>query len=401
MSKVKGNTIDPLDLVSGAEFDAVVRKSAPDAPLEEALVKFKKAYPSTGGMGQGFAASGADALRFTLVSYSPQAKRIALSPGRVDGYRRFCNKIYNATRFALGYVGSETLDGSVPPATLLPNRWILARLATAVEGSTRGIDEFRLDEASGTLYHFFWDELCDWYLELTKPVFTSGTPAEQAETRQVLAHVLETSLRALHPYMPFLTEELWQKLPRPAERPVSIALSPYPKASDGRADESAERDMAALMGAIGAARSVRSEHDVHPSAKVPLELRASDAGTRKLFTDEARFIQFLVGTDGPALVSAPGGERKRGTVVSVVSDIEVLVGLLGLVEPKKEEERVERTLKKVEKDIDVMTKRLQNKKFVDNAPPEVVTEARAQLDQLERQRARLVEARTLIAELAG
>jgi valyl-tRNA synthetase len=401
MSKVKGNTIDPLDLVNGAEFDAVVRKSAPDAPLEEALVKFKKAYPSTAQMGKGFAASGADALRFTLVSYSPQAKRIALSPGRVDGYRRFCNKIYNATRFALGYVGNETLDGSVPPATLLANRWILSRLAVAVTESTRGIDEYRLDEASGTLYHFFWDELCDWYLELTKPIFSSGTPAEQAETRLVLAHVLETSLRALHPYMPFLTEELWQKLPRPAKRPASIALSPYPTETDGRSDANAERDMGALMGAIGAARTVRSEHGLDKKDKVPLELRTENAAVRELLTAEARFIEFLVVTEGAPQVAAPGGARKRGTVVSAAGDIEVLVGLLGLVDPKKEEERIERTLKKVEKDIDVMNKRLSNKNFVDNAPPEVVTEARAQLDQLDRQRARLIEARSLVAELTA
>ncbi|HEX6766783.1 MAG TPA: valine--tRNA ligase, partial [Polyangiaceae bacterium] len=399
MSKVKGNTLDPLDLIHGADFDVIVKKLLPDAPAEEALAKFKKAYPSVAQMGTGFAAYGTDALRMTLVSYSPQAKRIALSPARIDGYRKFCNKIYNATRFALGYVEGAELDGKPPAATLLPNRWILSRLARAVSESTRAIEEFRLDEGSAALYHFFWDELCDWFLEATKPIFSSTNESEKGETRRVLAHVLETALRALHPYVPFVTEELWQRLPRPASRPISIALAPYPTADDGRVDESAERDMGTLMAAIGAARTVRSEHDVRPSDKVPLELRAADARVRSLIEAQSGLVAFLVGTDGPPRVAALGGERPRGTVVSVAGDVEVLVGLAGLVDAKKDEERIERGLKKLDKDIAVLEKRLSSENFVKNAPPEVVAEARAQLEQLKRQRERLLEAKDLVREL--
>jgi valyl-tRNA synthetase len=399
MSKVKGNTLDPLDLVHGAEFESVVKKSLPDAPLEEALVKFKKAYPSAAQMGRGFAAYGTDALRLTLVSYSPQAKRIALSPARIEGYRRFCNKLYNATRFALTHIEGERPSGAVPAATLLANRWILSRFARAVADSTTGIEEFRLDDGSGALYHFVWDELCDWFLELSKPVFAGGTDAEKTETRAVLAHVLEGSLRALHPYAPFVTEELWQRLPRPASRPVSVALAPYPTSADGRDDGAAERDMALLMSAVGAARAARSEHDVHPAAKVPLELRTADARSRELLQAQARSIEFLVGTAGPLVVDAPGGARPAGTVLDVAGDIEVLVGLRGLVDKAKEKERVERGLKGVEKDILVMTKRLENKNFIANAPPEVVAEAKEQLARLERQRERLIEARGLVDEL--
>ena len=399
MSKVKGNTLDPLDLVHGAEFESVVKKSLPDAPLEEALQKFKKAYPSAGQMGKGFAAYGTDALRLTLVSYSPQAKRIALSPARIDGYRRFCNKLYNATRFALTYVGDERPAGGVPPATLLANRWILSRFARAAVGSTKGIEDFRLDDGSGALYHFVWDELCDWFLEMTKPIFTSGTDAEKAETRAVLVHVLEGSLRGLHPYAPFVTEELWQRLPRPASRPVSIALAPYPTESDGRIDEAAERDMSTLMAAITAARTARSEHDIAKQARVPLELRAADAATRDLLKAQAPAIEFLVGSAGPVVVAAPGGARPAGSVLDLAGDVEVLVGLKGLVDPAKEKERVERELKRVEKDITVMSKRLENKNFIANAPPEVVAEAKKTLAQLERQRERHIEARALVAEL--
>jgi valyl-tRNA synthetase len=399
MSKVRGNTLDPLDLIHGAEFEKIVKKSLPDAPLEEALTKFKKAYPSAASMGQGFAACGTDALRYTLVSYSPQAKRIALSPARIDGYRRFCNKIYNATRFALTYVENEQPDGSVPKATLLANRWILSRLGAAVTASTRGIEEFRLDDGSGALYHFFWDELCDWFLEMTKPVFASGTDAEKAETRAVLAHALETSMRALHPYAPFITEELWQKLPRPKTRPISIALAPYPSAADAREDAEAEGAMGIVMTAIGAARTARSEHDVNPGAKIALELRSAEAAVRALLSEQLPTIEFLAGSQGKPVVAAQGGARPRGSLLSVAGDVEVLVGLKGLVDPKKGKDRVDRSIKKLEKDILVMRKRLENEKYLANAPPEVVAEARAQLAQLERQRTRLIEGLALLDEL--
>ncbi|MEB2313680.1 MAG: valine--tRNA ligase [Sorangiineae bacterium] len=400
MSKVKGNTIDPLDLVQGASFDAVVEKALPGAPRAEALAKFKKAYPSVAQMGEGFPAFGADALRMTLCSYPPQSKRIALSPKRIEGYRNFCNKVYNAVRFALDYVTSVELDGAPPRPTLLVNRWILARLAHATEASSRGIDGFRMDDGSGALYRFFWDELCDWFLEATKPIFTGGTEAEKLETRQTLAHVIETSLRALHPFIPFITEELWQRVPRPASRPLSVALAPYPTAAaDGRADPEAEAEMGALMRAIGAARAVRSEHGVPPNARVPLTLRASDAALRQLLEREQRTVEFLVRTDGAPLVESTGGERSKGFVMSVAGEVEVLVGLRGLVSAATEQDRIERGLKKTRKDVEVLDKRLANPKFVANAPDEVVREAREQLDALERQLARLEEARALVSEL--
>jgi valyl-tRNA synthetase len=399
MSKVKANTIDPLDLIHGAHFDAVVQKALPGAPVPEALTQFKKSYPSVAQMGKGFPAYGADALRYTLCSYSPQAKRIALSPKRIEGYRNFCNKIYNAVRFALGHIAGETPTGEVPPATLLVNRWILSRLASAVTASARGIEGFRLDEGSGALYHFFWDELCDWFLEITKPIFASGSDAEKVETRAVLAHVVETALRALHPYAPFITEELWQRVPRPGNRPVSVALAPYPTAVDGRPDEAAEGEMNTLMAVIGAARSVRSEHAVHPGAQVPVRVRSARADVRDSLTAQSRTIATLVKTQGEPIIEAPGGERPRGFVVSAVSDCEVLVGLAGLVERAKEAERMTRDLKRIDKDIAVLEKRLASESFVSKAPVEVVNEARALLEDLRQQRQRLLEAEQLLDEL--
>jgi valyl-tRNA synthetase len=399
MSKTKANSIDPLDLVHGSGFDAVVQKALPDAPIEEALAKFKRAYPSVAQLGKGFPAYGADAVRLTLCSYSPQARRIALSPKRIEGYRHFCNKVYNAVRFALGNVEGAELSGTAPPrTTLLYNRWILSRLSSAVEAATAGIDDFRLDEGSGALYHFFWDELCAWYLELTKPVFTGGTAEERRETRDTLAHAIETALRALHPFIPFVTEELWQRVPRPHSRPISIALAPYPTRADGAADSAAEADMGHLMQAISAARTIRSEHDIPPSAKVRLRLRSSDPALRDLLAREARAVATLVRTEGDPLVEAPG-PRPLGSVLSVAGDVEVLVELRGLVQPEKEAERIERTLKKVAKDLAVLEKRLADPKFTNNAPAEVVKAAEEQRSSLQRQQTRLEEERGLVEEL--
>ncbi len=399
MSKVKGNTIDPLDLIHGADFETVVQKALPGAPVKQALGKFKKAYPSVAQMGEGFPAYGTDAVRFTLCSYSPQAKRIALSPKRIEGYRNFCNKLYNAVRYSLPHIEGVTLDGKVPAATSLPNRWILSRLAGAVEASTRGIDDFRLDEGARALYAFVWDELCDWFLESSKPVFFGEDEAAKSETRAVLAHVIETVLRGLHPYAPFVTEELWQRVPRPANSPKSIAVAEYPTASDGRADASVEKQMDVLMQAISVARAARSEHEVHPGAKVPLVLRAAEAELRDLLGAQGGLLQFLVKTDGPPSVESTGGPRPKGYVMSVAGELEVLVGLKGLVEPEKEKTRIERTVKKLDKDIETMEKRLANKNFVDKAPPEVVAEAKEQLEALKRQRVRLLEALSLVDEL--
>jgi valyl-tRNA synthetase len=379
----------------------MVRKAVPDAPLAEALTKFKKSYPSTAQMGKGFSAYGTDALRMTLCSYSPQAKRIALSPARVDGYRKFCNKVYNATRFALTYIKDETPSGKPPEnPQLLLNRWLLSRLAAAVTASTAGIDEFRLDDGSKALYAFFWDELCNWFVEMTKPVFSDGSPEAQAETRATLVHCLEVVLRALHPYMPFITEELWQLLPKPAGHPASIALASYPTAADGRTDVEAERQMAWLTAAISGARTVRSEHGIKFSNRVPVELRSADPTVRRVLTDNSRMIQFLASTDGPPTVAEPSPQRPRGSTLNVAGDVEVLVTLKGHIEPLKEQERLDREVKRVSKDIEVMEKRLANQSFVANAPAEVLAEARALLESLKQQRARLEAGYELIKELS-
>jgi valyl-tRNA synthetase len=401
MSKVKGNVIDPLDLIHGATFRQVVEKASPGVPFDEAMKKFQKAYPSTAQMGEGFPPFGVDALRLTLSSYSPSTRRIALAPRRIEGYRHFCNKLWNATRYVLPHLEGLAPAEGVPAATSLANRWVLDRLGATLGEAFRALDDYRLDEALQALYHFVWHDFCDWYLELTKPVFQQGSDAEKAETRAVLAYALETAIRALHPFAPFVTEDLWQRLPRPASRPASLCVAPYPTESDGRADPAANAHMTALQGVIGAARTVRSEHEVHPGAQVPLVLRTNDGELRALLEREVVALRTLVKTHEAIAIEPAGGARSRGYVLTVAGDVEVLVGLVGLVEGSKELGRIEREQRKVEKDLAVLEKRLSLPSFVEKAPAEVVAEARAQLEALRRTRERLDEARGLAAELDG
>jgi valyl-tRNA synthetase len=406
MSKVKGNVIDPLDLVYGAPFSEVVKKALPGAPEAEALAKFKKAYPSVAQMGTGFPAFGADALRFTLATFPPSNKRIALAPKRIEGYRHFVNKIWNASRLALDFIGDFTPASDAPPAATDPyNRWILSRLGSAITAANAGFAEFRIDEAATELYRFFWNDLCDWYLEIAKTILREGSVADPAlvgETRATLSYVLEASLRALHPLMPYVTEEIFQRAPRPASRKASIAFGPYPTAGDVTIDPKIERQIATLQAVISAARTIRSEHDIKWAVKVPLAIRVADRDARAFLESRRPAIEFLVNTS--ALVfEAPGGARTAGTTASVVpteaGTIEVLVSLKGLVSAEDERGRIERELKKIDKDVAVIDKKLTAKGFVDRAPKEVVEETNAQRKALVEARARLEESRALVAEL--
>jgi valyl-tRNA synthetase len=404
MSKVKGNVIDPLDLVYGASFSDVMKKTLPGAPEAEALAKFKKAYPSAATMGQSFPAFGADALRFTLSTFPPSNKRIALAPKRLEGYRHFINKFWNASRLVLEHAREVTLEAPPVDAKGFFNRWILSRLARAIAAANAGVAEFRIDETANESYRFFWNDFCDWYLEVTKPILKGGEDAHLGqETRLVMAHVLETSLRLMHPIMPFVTEEIWQRTPRPSSRKASIAFGPYPSEVDAKVDPDAEAEMALLQAVVSAARTVRSEHEVHPGASVPLTLRTADVGTRTMLGRHAGAIQFLVKVEGAVVVEAPGGARAAGTMVTVVpterGPIEVLVGLKGLVTKQKELERIEREIKRIDKDVAAIDKKLSSKGFVDRAPKEVVDEAHAQKKALLEARARLEESKALAEEL--
>ncbi len=432
MSKVKGNVIDPLALVSGTTFVEMLDKTMPGVPAAEALGKFKKAYPSAAAMGDGFPAFGADAVRFTLATYPPSNKRIALAPKRIEGNRHFLNKIWNATRLALDLLGDfawpePTAATAIAAPKDFTNRWIRSRFAAACVAAHDGIDTFRIDEAAHAAYRFFWNDLCDWYLELVKPVLRRSTASEReaedrgpvetthdgafahpdvvAETRTTLAYVLEGSLRLLHPLMPFITEELWQRVPRPRSRKASIAFGPYPTKDEERPSLDAETDgwMDLLKAVISAGRTIRSEHDLDKKAEVPLRVRSASPEVLAFLREHADAVRLLVRTKGEPQFEAPGGPREAGTTVSVVAStrgsIEVLVPLKGLVTPEAESARIEREIKKIDKELAALDKKLGSPGFVDRAPKAVVEEARAARATLVEAKDRLEMAKKLVAEL--
>jgi valyl-tRNA synthetase len=411
MGKLRGNVIDPLDLVHGASFAEMVKKTLPGAPEAEALSKFKKAYPSAAAMGSGFPAFGADAVRFTLASYPPSNKRIALAPKRIEGNRHFLNKIWNATRLALDLLGSDFAWRETAAPTRFTNQWIRSRFAAACETAHAGLDAFRIDEAAHAAYRFFWNDLCDWYLELVKPILrrqpdgTFARPDQVAETQQTLAYVLEGSLRLMHPLMPFITEELWQRVPRPPSRKASVAFGPYPTADaeKGARRQDVEAWMETLQEAISAARSIRSDHDVDKKADVPVRIRSDNPEVVGFLRGHLEAVRLLVKTQGDPVLEPVGGAREAGTTVSVVptahGPIEVLVGLKGLVAKDEEIARIDREKKRIEKDLAALEKKLGSPGFVDRAPPEVVAESRKQRDTLREALTRLEEARRLAEEL--
>jgi valyl-tRNA synthetase len=434
MSKVKGNVIDPLDLVHGTTFAAMATKTLPGAPEQEALAKFKKAYPSAAAMGTGFPAFGADAVRFTLAGYPPSNKRIALAPKRIEGNRHFLNKIWNATRLALDLLGPDfrwpeehstaqarlrdtpsarpSAEDSAPASPrAFHNRWVRSRFAAACVAVHEGIDAFRIDEATGAAYHFFWDELCSWYLELVKPILrkqadgTFAHPEVVGETATTLAYVFEGSLRLLHPLIPFITEELWQRVPRPRSRRASIAFGPFPTPDEERAarDPIIDVRMEMLQGVISGARTVRSEHNVDNKAEVQVRVRSNNPQTLSFLREHADSIRVLVRTAGLPAFEAAGGAREAGWTLAVVpsgeGSIEVLVNLKGLVPPSEELARIEREMKKIDKELVAIDKKLGSPGFVDRAPKEVVDETKAQRQALVDAKNRLDAARQLVTEL--
>ncbi|MEO0323615.1 MAG: valine--tRNA ligase [Myxococcota bacterium] len=401
MSKTKGNVVDPMDVIDGATLEALLAKATAAAPLgkEAQAGKYvRKHYP------EGFAEYGTDALRMTLLSYSPQSMRIKLSIKRVEGYRNFANKLWNAARYALmNLEGTGAQATGAPPEEpkALPNRWILARLGKALDAATKGIEDYRLDDASRALYSFVWDEFCDWYLELSKPMLAEGGDAALAqETRATLVHVLEAILRALHPMMPFVTEEIWSRVPKrdalgvhphDAGKPRSLIFARFPTAAvDAREDAAAEADVATLQAFVSAARTVRAEHDLPRARRIEICWAGDDETKAAVLRREESLVAALA---GGALREVPGAQIDAAADHFSHAAVFVTDGLRAavpdVIDPAKERERLNRELKKLGKELDALEKKLANPKFVERAPAEVVEKSRGDAASLGERKAQL------------
>jgi valyl-tRNA synthetase len=362
MSKVKGNVVDPLLIIQGAEAS----KLPPS---------IRSKFP------QGMAPMGADALRFTLASLTQQGREIRLSVERVNGYRAFCNKLYNAARFSLMNFGEFEFENLPPPETLsLADRWMLSRLNRLVETVDNGIEAFNFSEAAMALYHFVWREFCDWYIELSKSTLSGSDNSAKQATCACLAWGLDVVLRLLHPFMPFITEEIWQMLPIRREEP-SICVAPFPKPEGRYLDEAAELEMGVVMALVEAVRSIRGENNIPPSAKVQTIVQTDDLEKRALLEKQSSVVVLLAGLS--RLGIQPLGEKPKCAGAAFCMGMEVFVPLEGVVDLQEERLRIQKEMYKAENDLGGLLKKLENPHFVERAPQEVIEKDKARIEELQ------------------
>ncbi len=376
MSKAKGNVLDPLDLIDGIALDDLVAKRTANMMQPHLRARVEKTTRKQ--FRNGIPAFGTDALRFTFASLATTGRDIRFDLGRVEGYRNFCNKLWNASRYVL--MNTESYDCSGDCEYSLADRWICSRLAAAIETVREQISQYRFDLAARALYEFTWHEFCDWYLELSKPVLQSeeAKPELQRGTRRTLARVLEALLRALHPLMPFVTEEIWRRVAPIAGRTgPTIMHQPYPRSGDFDRDTAAERDIDWIRDFVLGVRQIRGEYDISPSRKLTVLLQDAGPADRKEVQTHRVLLQTLARVSDIQVLADDA--EPPPTATALHGRMKIHVPMAGLIDPAAELARLERKHAKVAQDLTRSEKKLANAKFLDNAPAEVVTEERQRL----------------------
>jgi valyl-tRNA synthetase len=384
MSKSKGNVIDPLDIVDGIELEKLVAKrtSGLMQPQMAATIEAntRKQYP------KGIASHGTDALRFTFAALASPSREIRFDLARVAGYRNFCNKLWNAARFVSMTVGEGAPALAAGAGELsVADRWIRSRFGQMLEQYQSALRDYRFDFAATALYEFTWYEFCDWYLELTKPVMQSETSSEAAKrgTRQNLAEMLEALQRALHPLMPFITEEIWQlAAPLAGRKGETVMLQPFPAAKDFARDADAEREIEWIRNFILGVRQIRSGMDIAPSKKLPVLLQNASAEDLARAERHRAYLERLAGLE--SLTPLAAGASAPQSASALMGELTILVPMAGLIDADAEIERLSKRIEKVSIDREKIGRKLSNESFVKNAPPDVVAQDRERIGEFER-----------------
>lgn len=378
MSKSKGNTIDPLDLIDGIELQALVDKSTRALLIPQVRDKvekrIRKDYPG------GIRAVGADALRFTFAALATHGRTINFDLKRCEGYKAFCNKLWNAARFVLiNTEGFSAPSGAAVPARSEAERWIRTRLSETLAEVEAGLAAYRFDLVAQALYEFTWNDYCDWFVELAKPALADGAdPEDAASVRLTLLDVLETLLRALHPIIPFISEAIWQEVaPKLGRAGATISRTRYPRSGEWPRDAAAAAEIAWLKEVVSGIRRIRSEMNIAPSRTIPLLTAGGDAEDHRRLTHFGPALRFLARLESVEPLAAHAEEP--AAAVAVVGGLRLLIPLAGLIDLGAERARLVREIARIEGEIAKCKAKLGTETFVRHAPPHVVEQERTRL----------------------
>ncbi|MEN3159975.1 valine--tRNA ligase [Alkalimonas sp. NCh-2] len=380
MSKSKGNVIDPLDLIDGIDLQALLAKRTSNLMQPKLAEKIAKQTQTQ--FPEGIQASGTDALRFTLAALASTGRDINWDMKRLEGYRNFCNKLWNASRYVLMNTEGQDCGQQGGAMTLsLADEWILTQYQHTVKAVRQAMDNYRFDLAAHTLYEFTWNQFCDWYLELTKPVLQQGDEAAQRGTRRTLVRVLESLLRLMHPIMPFMTETIWQQVaPLAGVQGDSIMLQPYPEYQADDVNDTALQDLEWLKQVILAVRTIRGEMNISPGKPLSILLRQLSSDELRRLEQNRNFLQVMAKLDSITVLSST--DTAPACAVQQVGAMDVLIPMAGLIDKDAELARLGKLLEKAKQELARVDGKLGNEKFVSNAPEAVLEKEKAKQAEL-------------------
>ena len=405
MSKSKGNVIDPLDMIDGISLDDLLEKRTGNMMQPKLAAKIakltQKEFPN------GIEAHGTDALRFTLTSVATTGRDISWDMKRLEGYRNFTNKLWNASRYVLMNTEEHDCgkDSNAEMEFSLADRWILGQFQQTVKTVHEAFETFRFDLASQALYEFTWNQFCDWYLELTKPVFFKGNEAQQRATRHTLVNVLESLLRLMHPIMPYITETIWQRVVpltnfienNGSQLGNSIMVQSFPVFDENQCDQQAIDDLEWVKQFIVAIRNIRGEMDISPSKELPVLLKNVSVNDQRRIDENQQFLSALAKLESITVLT--DNDEAPLSATAVVGDLSVLIPMAGLIDKDAEIARLTRSIEKLNKEADKTRSKLSNEKFVGKAPEAVINKEKAKLAEAESALEKLQEQVTQIEAL--